>query len=106
MTHLKKEEACDEETEKIVEKEKEVVGDSVIVDFIRQVKPHVAKIKDEKQRKVLTDSMCKVIKSTLMNNTKKEESKPTVYSNFISKDSVKIEENPYDAIYFKFKGEK
>ena len=102
----KKEEACDEETEKIVEKEKEVVGDSVIVDFIRQVKPHVAKIKDEKQRKVLTDSMCKVIKSTLMNNTKKEESKPTVYSNFISKDSVKIEENPYDAIYFKFKGEK
>lgn len=107
----KKEETdeSEESPEKISEKEKEVVGDSVIIDFIRQVKPHVAKIKDEKQRKILTDSMCKVIKNTLMNDSKKkpEKKEKSVYTNFISKDtSIQQEENPYDKLFKKYHGGK
>ena len=107
-----KKKECDEASEEVKKEEtkkeeKEEVGDSVIIDFIRQVKPHVAKIKDEKQRKILTDSMCKVIKNTLMNDSKKKkEIKETVYSNFISKDSIPDEENPYDSIFNKYNGGK
>ena len=101
----KKEEVDEEAPEKIIEKEKEVVGDSTIINFIRQVKPQVALIKDEKQRKNLEASMCKIIKSTLIKDSKKDE-KPTVYSNFLSKDSGQTQNNPYDDIYFKFKGDK
>lgn len=101
-----KEKKEDEEApEKIIEKEKEVVGDSTIINFIRQVKPQVALIKDEKQRKTLEDSMCKIIKSTLIKDSKKEE-KATFYSNFLNKDSGQPQNNPYDDIYFKFKGDK
>lgn len=105
----KKEEVDEEAPEKIVEKEKEVVGDSVLVDFIRQVKPLVAKVKDKKQSKLLEDSMCKIIRGTLMNDSKKKpekEIKETVYSNFISKDSTPDEENPYDSIFNKYNGGK
>ena len=103
----KKEEVDEEAPEKIIEKEKEVVGDSVLVDFIRQVKPLVAKVKDKKQSKLLEDSMCKIIRGTLMNDSKKkEEIKETVYSNFISKDSTPDEENPYDSIFNKYHGGK
>ena len=99
----KKEEADEEAPEKIVEKEKEVVGDSVLLDFVRQVKPLVAKVKDKKQSKLLEDSMCKIIRGTLMNDSKKkEEIKETVYSNFISKDSTPDKENPYDLIFNKY----
>jgi uncharacterized UBP type Zn finger protein len=106
----KKEEVDEEAPEKIIEKEKEVVGDSVIVDFIRQVKPLVAKVKDQKQSKLLEDSMCKIIRGTLMNDSKKKtEKKPeekSVYTNLISKDTIQQEENPYDKLFLKFKGEK
>ena len=108
----KKEEVDEEAPEKIIEKEKEVVGDSVLVDFIRQVKPLVAKVKDEKQSKLLEDSMCKIIRGTLMNDSKKKQEekkvdKKSVYTNFISKDTtIQEEENPYDKLFNKFKGEK
>jgi uncharacterized UBP type Zn finger protein len=105
----KKEEVDEEAPEKIIEKEKEVVGDSVLVNFIRQVKPLVAKVKDKKQSKLLEDSMCKIIRGTLMNDSKKktEKDEKTVYSNFISKDTTnQQEENPYDKLFYKFKGEK
>lgn len=106
-----KKESDEEAPEKIVEKEKEVVGDSVLVDFIRQVKPLVAKVKDKKQSKLLEDSMCKIIRGTLMNDSKKkpEKEEKSVYTNFISKDSkdtIQQEENPYDILFNKFKGEK
>lgn len=105
----KKEEADEEAPEKIVEKEKEVVGDSVLLDFVRQVKPLVAKVKDKKQSKLLEDSMCKIIRGTLMNDSKKkpEKEEKSVYTNFINKDtSIQQEENPYDILFNKFKGEK
>ena len=104
----KKEEVDEEAPEKIIEKEKEVVGDSVLVDFIRQVKPLVAKVKDKKQSKLLEDSMCKIIRGTLMNDSKKkpEKEEKSVYTNFISKDTIQQEENPYDILFNKFKGEK
>lgn len=105
----KKEEVDEEAPEKIIEKEKEVVGDSVLLDFVRQVKPLVAKLKDKKQSKLLEDSMCKIIRGTLMNDSKKkpEKEEKSVYTNFISKDtSIQQEENPYDKLFNKFKGEK
>lgn len=105
----KKEEVDEEAPEKIIEKEKEVVGDSVLVNFIRQVKPLVAKVKDKKQSKLLEDSMCKIIRGTLMNDSKKkpEKEEKSVYTNFISNDtSIQQEKNPYDKLFYKFKGEK
>ena len=76
---------------------------------MRQVKPLVAKVKDKKQSKLLEDSMCKIIRGTLMNDSKKkpEKKEKSVYTNFISKDnSIQQEENPYDILFKKFKGEK
>ena len=106
-----KKEKVDEAPEKIIEREKEIVGDSVLLDFVRQVKPLVAKVKDEKQSKLLEDSMCKIIRGTLMNDSKKKQEEKkvdekSVYTNFISKDTSIQEENPYDKLFYKFKGEK
>ena len=98
-----KKETCDEDAE--VEKitEKETVGDSALRNFIRQVKPHVAKITDAKERKTLSSLMCEAIKANFVNDSKKE-NKKSVYAGFVQKDMLPAEnDNPYEKIFQSFK---